>query len=201
MQIGGDRFERVILGLEPEELFAQPIGRIAQRRIGRMNGGEPLRSLVGRKRADQLEIALANLVLAGVRRQLQNAIGIVHGQLPFVFRFLLGAPTRRVGLGEGIGPGSSSVIIIIIIVVEEIKKIVECARERESWRSVTERGEPHSARAHLIKQCQRVFDLGEQGRVFGLGRGFRQLAPVSRYPFAFVPPKSKRPRPVSRRAA
>ena len=51
----------------------QPLGRVAQRRVGRVDGREPLGCPFGRERADQLEITLADLALAGVRRQPQDS--------------------------------------------------------------------------------------------------------------------------------
>ena len=51
----------------------QPVGRVAQRLVGRVDGREPLGCPVGRKRADQLEIALADLGLAGIRCQPQDS--------------------------------------------------------------------------------------------------------------------------------
>ena len=76
-----DSNERV-LRLEPEKLFAQPVGRIAKRGVGRVDRREPLRCLIRRERADELEIAPADLSFAGIRRKVEDAIRVVHGGLP-----------------------------------------------------------------------------------------------------------------------
>ena len=56
----------------------------------------------------------------------------------------------------GSGPVVVIVVVIVIVkvVVEEVEELIDRAREREPWRSITERGEPHWPRAHLVEQGQ-----------------------------------------------
>ena len=130
------------------------------------------------KRANQLEIALADLGLAGIRRQLQNFIRVVHGRLPFLARFCLLGPARA-----GSRMGSAGLVVVIIISRRrrsrrrKNRRSYARAGERETRRAVAERGKAHCARELIsLSNVERTLDLGKQRRFLGLGRRFRQLA-------------------------
>ena len=136
------------LGRETENLRVQPLGRIAQARVGGMDLGKPLGCLVGGIGANELEITLADLGLVGIRFQLQHFIGVVHGGLPFL------AGLRLRGLACGSRPGRRAgpkiVVIKIVIVVVQVEVIKEVGAGERKSRATTEQGRPLPPGVHLV---------------------------------------------------
>jgi hypothetical protein len=106
-----------------------------------VNGGEPFRRPVRRKRTNELKIALADLGLAGVGLQIQNFIGVTHG----LSLFLGGFPRLRLPWTAWPGRRTRDIIVIVIAIIVIVEKVKEVrVRERESRQAVTKRRKSRS---------------------------------------------------------